>query len=304
MGTDESLFCKGVFPYEWFDDIEKLEVTSLPPRDEFFSKLNDEGISDADYLRAQKLWSTLNPKTFKSFHDHYMTTDVLLLADVFEEFRTMCLESYELDPAYYLTLPSFAWSAMLKQTGVELKLIMDPEIDLLISGSVRGGILVLSHRYAKANNPLLDCYNPDEPTSYVVYLDCNNLYGSSMSEPSPYDDFEFLSDSNISRLDILNVADDSPTGFILEVDLTYPDHFHDLHNDYPLAPESVLITEDMLSPFCEIFETKHFNSKKLVPNLRNKTKYVVHYRNLKFYMNLGLILTKIHRFYPFRKKHG
>ena len=231
-----------------------------------------------------------------------MTTDVLLLADVFEEFRTMCLESYELDPAYFLTLPSFAWSAMLKLTGVELKLITDMQAELAISSNVRGGVSVISHRYAKGNNPYLEGYNPDEPNAYLVYLDCNNLYGASMSEPLPYDDFEFLSDAEISRLDYLNVPDNSPIGFILEIDLSYPDHLHDLHNDYPLAAESVLITEDMLSPFCRSFNQKHLDSKKLVPNLRNKTKYMVHYRNLRLYVELGMIVTKIHRVLSFSQK--
>jgi hypothetical protein len=214
----------------------------------------------------------------------------------------MCLENYQLDPAYYLTLPSFAWSAMLKMTEVELKVITDMEMELFISSAIRGGISVISGRYAKANNPYLEGYNSDLPNTYIVYLDCNNLYGASMSEPLPYDDFKFLTPSEILRLDYLNVDDHSPTGYFLEVDLVYPDALHDEHGDYPLAAESLLITEDMRSPFCESYGQKHFESKKLVPNLRNKEKYILHYRNLKLYVSLGMICTNIHRVLSFSQK--
>jgi hypothetical protein len=302
MGDSDSLFSKGIFPYEWYDSIDKLNEKSLPPIESFYSKLNDEGISQADYLRACKLWDSLPEKTFKAYHDYYMTSDVLLLSDIFEEFRTMCLENYELDPAYYLTLPAFGWQAMLKITGIELKLITDPEKELFISSSIRGGISVISHRHAHANNPYLEGYDSSKDKSYIVYVDANNLYGDAMSQPLPFDDFEFLSENEISATDFLNVPDDSPIGYLLEVDLEYPETLHDLHNDYPLAPESVLITEDMLSDFCRSFKQKHFDSKKLVPNLRNKVKYTVHYRNLKLYTSLGIVLTKIHRVLSFAQK--
>jgi hypothetical protein len=145
-------------------------------------------------------------------------------------------------------------------------------------------------------------FDSSKEKAYIVYIDANNLYGQSMQQPLPYDDFKFLSESEFSVIDFLNVRDDSPIGYILEVDLDYPESLHDLHNDYPLAPESVLITEDMLSDFCKSFKQKHFDSKKLVPNLRNKTKYTVHYRNLKLYVSLGMVLTKIHRVLSFSQK--
>ena len=123
-----------------------------------------------------------------------------------------------------------------------------------------------------------------------------------MSECLPYDDFRFLTDDEIKNFDYRSITDDAPSGFILEVDLDYPDYLHELHNDYPLAPESLLITKDMLSPFCRSFNTKHIDAKKLVPNLRSKTKYVIHYRNLKLYTSLGMVVTKIHRVLSFSQK--
>jgi hypothetical protein len=302
MGTDPSLFSKGIFCYEYFDSLEKFNEKTLPAIHHFDSKLNDEKCEESDYLHAQHVFATFKCQNFKDYHDHYMQCDVLQLADVFESFRTTCLEYYQLDPAFYLTLPSFAWSAMLKLTGVELRLITDIDMELFISNSIRGGVSVISHRHAEGNNPTLEGYDPSKETSYIMYLDCNNLYGASMSEFLPFDDFTFLTTDDIDELDILNVDDDAPTGYILEVDLEYPDHLHDLHNDYPLAPESVLITEDMLSPFCLSFKQKHLEQRKLIPNLRNKTKYAIHYRNLKLYVSLGMKITKIHRVLSFSQK--
>jgi hypothetical protein len=302
MGTDKSVLAKGVYPYEWFDSLEKFKETSLPPIENFHSRLNDADITPDEYLRAQTIFATAKCKNFKDYHDYYMRSDVLLLADVFEEFRSMCLCNYGLDPVHYLTLPSFAWSAMLKQTGIELRLITDIDQEQFISNSIRGGISVISHRYAAGNNAYLEEYDPSKETSYIMYLDCNNLYGASMSEELPFDDFIFLTTDEIDRLDILNVDDHSPTGYILEVDLEYPESLHILHNDYPLAPESVLITEDMLAPFCKSFKQKHIDQRKLVPNLNNKTKYTIHYRNLKLYVSLGMKITKIHRVLSFSQK--
>ena len=141
MGGKKYIFEKGIFPYEFFTSLDKFKDTSLPPIESFHSALNDEEISADDYLKAQNVWKEFGCTTFKDYHDEYMKLDVLLLADVFENFRKMCLESYQLDPSYYLTLPSFGWSAMLKLTNVELRLITDVEQESFISGSIRGAWL-------------------------------------------------------------------------------------------------------------------------------------------------------------------
>jgi hypothetical protein len=295
------LFSKGIFPYEWFTELDKLSATSLPPKEAFFSKLNDEGISDEDYAHAQKVWQECGCTTFKQYHDLYMLCDVLLLADVFETFRNMCMENYKLDPAHFLTLPSFAWAAMLKLTGVKLQVITDAEMELFISSSIRGGISVVSHRHAVANNPYMEHYDEGKETSYIAYLDANNLYGWAMGQSLPHGDFKFLTMSEIDALKYMDVAADSETGYIFEVDLQYPESLHDAHNDYPLAPESMLITENMLSPFCKSFNQKHVDCRKLVPNLFDKTKYVLHYRNLQLYVQLGLVVTNIHRVLSFKQ---
>ena len=251
------LCAKGIFPYEWFTNVAKLDETSLPSKDAFFSELNDEGITDEEYTHAHTVWAECQCKTFKKYHDLYMKCDVLLLADVFESFRNMCMRSYGLDPAHFLTLPSFAWASMLKQTKVELRLITDNEMEVFVASSIRGGVSTISHRHVVANNPYVEDYNDKEPSTYIAYLDANNLYGWAMSQYLPFDDFTFLPVEYVDCFDYMNVAPDAHTGYILEVDLTYPDHLHDSHNDYPLAPESLLITHDMLSPFCLGFGQKH-----------------------------------------------
>ena len=273
-----------------------------PPGEAFYSGLNEEAISEEDYRRAEQIWSTFGCQNFKDYHDHYLMTDVLLLADVFEQFRETGMEFYGLDPAQYLTLPSFSWDALLKLTNIELQLISDPEMFLFFESNIRGGISQISHRYARANNPQVPDYDENLKNSYLAYLDANNLYGWAMSQALPVGDFKFLDRDEIGCTDFLKTADDSPTGYVLECDLEYPQNLHDSHNDYPLAPESILVTESMLSPFCKSFDQKHVDCRKLIPNLNNKSKYVLHYRNLKLYTSLGMKITKIYRVASFTQK--
>lgn len=132
-----------------------------------------------------------------------------------------------------------------------------------------------------------------------MYFDKNNLYGESISQPLPERDFAWLTPEQLQSLDVKNVPDNAETGYILEVDLDYPEHLHESHNDYPLAPEILTVTKDRLSSYSnelrEKLGIKGKSSKKLVPNLYHKKNYVLHYRNLKYYLAHGLILTKIHR---------
>ena len=134
-------------------------------------------ISDDDYTHAQNVWATFGCKTSGDYSDLYCGTDVLFLADVFETIRKMCLRQYGLDPAHYYTSPGLSWDALLKKTGMELELLTDYDQHLFIERGMRGGISMVSKRHAKANNPLVDGYDPERPSSYILYLDANNLYG-------------------------------------------------------------------------------------------------------------------------------
>ena len=287
---------KGVYPYDYMDSFEKFEDNMLPKKEDFFSIMNNEHITDKEYQHAQNVWKTFNLKTMGEYHDLYLKSDILLLADVFENFRKACQQYYELDPAHYFTSPGLSWDAMLKMTNIELELISDVDMFQFIEKGMRGGISYIANRYGKANNKYMKNYNPEETTKYIMYLDANNLYGWAMSQYLPTGGFKWLTEEEV---DLSKYNDVLEKGLVLEVDLKYPGELHDLHNDYPLAPEKIKVTEDMLSPYCrEIakkFKVKVGLVEKLVPTLLNKEKYVLHYRNLQLYMSLGLKLTKIHR---------
>ena len=267
----ELLKRKGVFPYEHMTDFSKLSETSLPSKEAFYSQLNESGISDKDYDHAKKVWSTFNCKTMRDYHDLYLKTDVLLLADVMTEFRKTYKKTYGLEALHYYTSPGLAWDAMLKYTETELDLISDPDMYLMVESGIRGGISTITKRYAKANNKHTKGYDKNQTSVYIPYLDANNLYGWAMSEPQPHKNFKWM------NADELKNWESKPC--ILEVDLEYPKELHDKHNEYPLAPERLLVDK----------------VEKLVPNLNDKTKYVLHHEDLKLYLRLGLRLTKIYR---------
>ena len=120
--------------------MDKLADTSLPPKEAFSSKLNDEDISDEDYEHAKSVWKEFNMKTLREYHELYNKSDVLLFADVFENFRDVCVKNYDLDPAWYLTAPGLAWDVMLKTTGVKLELLTDTDMLLMFKDGIRGGV--------------------------------------------------------------------------------------------------------------------------------------------------------------------
>ena len=185
---------KGVYPYDYVSSMEKLSETQLPPKEEFYSKLNDEGISDDDYQHAINVWNTFKCKTIRDYHDLYLKSDVLLLSDVFENFRKTCLKRYNLDPAHYYTSPGLAWDACLKETGQELQLLHDYDMLMMFERGIRGRMSHISKRYAEANNKYMIDYDPDKPSTYIQYLDANNLYGWAMSQSLPTHGFKWMRD--------------------------------------------------------------------------------------------------------------
>jgi hypothetical protein len=180
---------KGVYPYEWMDDIDKMNHEGFPPIEAFCSTLK----GGADCIRGgiptgakQVYESPAAAKSWKDYHLTYLKTDVLLLADVFEKFRKVCMNYYKLDPANYLSAPSLAWDAMLLLTGIELELITDLKILDMVERMKRGGLcFVGSKRYVKANNKYLEDFDPNKPETYIMYWDANNLYGWAMSQLAP-----------------------------------------------------------------------------------------------------------------------
>src|SRR5271156_816226 len=215
------LLRKGVYPYEYIDSVDRLSETELPPKSAFYSKLNDSDISDEDYEHAQTVWKEFGFKTLREYHDLYHASDVLLLAGVFENFRDTCLNRYKLDPAWYYTSPGLAWDAALKLTSIELELLSDYDMILMIKHGIRGGISTISNRYARANNKYMgEAFDCNKPSSYISYLDANNLYGWAMSKPLPTNGFKWMSEDKLNNWK--SSTSQEGVGCILEVDLEYP----------------------------------------------------------------------------------
>ena len=269
---------KGFYPYEYMNSLERFKEDKIPSKEAFYSRLTGEGISDEDYEHVGKVWKVFEMKTLQDYHDLYNVTDVLLLADVFENFRNVCMENYKLDPAHYFTAPGLAWDACLKITDVELELLSDIDMLLMIEKGIRGGISMISNRHSKANNKYMgESFIDTMIFIYIMYLDANNLYGWAMSKPLPTHGFKWMKVDELETWELHSC--------ILEVDLECPKNLHDLHNDYPLAPEQIVVNK----------------VSKLIPNLGDKKNYVLHYENLKQYLKLGLKLTHIHRGIKFKE---
>ena len=280
---------KGVYPYEYMDSWERFNETSLPSKEDSYSNLNMEDIDDIDYRHGNNVFKRFKLENLGQYHDLYVQSDTLLLAGVFENFRDMCVKVYELDPAHFLSLPGLAWQACLKKTNIELELLTDYDMILMAEEGIRGGICHSIHMYAKANNKYMKNYNKDEESSYIQYLDANNLYGWAMSKKLLVNGFRWLDSDEINEINkefIKNYNENDNKGYIIEVDVRYPKRLHELHSDLPFLPERIKIDK----------------CNKLVYNLFNKKKYVVHINSLKQALNHGVKLKKIHRVIKFNQE--
>lgn len=216
-----------------------------------------------------------------------MQTDIMLLADVFENFRQTCYKIYGLDPAHYFTAPGLSFDAMLKSTKVNIELLADVDMLMFVESGIRGGISQCTKRHAKANNKHMTAFNPNIDSNFLMYLDANSLYGHSMTKHLPLKNFEW-SNQNFDAESILQIADDSDVGYIFEVDLDYPEELHEPHKDYPMCPERRIVPGTT-------------NQEKLLLTLFDKKKYVIHYTMLKLVLEQGLKLKKMHRVLQFEQ---
>ena len=282
------LLRKGVYTYEYMDSWDKFNETSIPNKEYFYSNLTMENITETDYIHANNVFKTFKLNNLGNYHDLYVQSDTLLLADVFENFRKACIKTYELDPAHFKSLPGLAWQACLKKTGVKLELLTDYDMWLMIEEGIRGGICHAVHRYAKANNKYMKNYDKSKESSYIQFLDANNLYGAAMSEKLPINGFKLVNDiSGINEKFVKSYyKKNSDKGYILEVDVDYPSKLRKLHSDMPFLPERMKIDK----------------TQKLVCNLCDKKKYVVHISILKQALNHGLKLKKVHRVIEFNQE--
>ena len=202
---------KGVYPYDFMDSFDKFKEPNLPTKEEFYSILTDELITDEQYKHAKDVWNTFNLKSMGEYHDLYLKSGILLLADVFEMFRKTCLQYYKLDPCHYFTSPGLSWDAMLKITDIKLELMTDVDMFQFIEKGMRGRIsyIRVANRYGKANNKYMKTYDKETPSKYIIYLDANNLYGWAMSQFLPTEGFKWLSEKQIDKLDLAKYREDS-----------------------------------------------------------------------------------------------
>ena len=188
---------KGMYPYEYMNSFKNFSENKLPDICKFFSSLKDNCIGEKDYLKANNNWNVFKINTMDDYHDLYLKTNVLFLADVFEKFINICLDYYGLDPCHYFSSPGLCWDAMLKITRTELELISDIDMHLFIEKGMRGGISYIAKRYSRANKKHMKCYDSSEESRYIAYLDANNLYGWAVSQYLPYSGFKWLNQKKL-----------------------------------------------------------------------------------------------------------
>jgi hypothetical protein len=295
---------KGIFPYDWFDNLNKLNHIGLPEQKDFDNKLNESVISDEDYKHALNVYDKTNCKNFGDYMKLYLKTDVLLLADAFEAYRRDCKKNFGLDPCHFFTAPGLSWAAWLKMTGAVVECFKEGQEDMLemVQSGMRGGISMISTRYAKANNKYMKDFDEKEEISYIIYNDANNLYATSMVKYLPTGDYSWTHVEDNKFISwLMSQKAEQKVGFIIELDLKIPEHLHDYFNDYPIAPETCFgeysTKMNEIKKICGIKEGVQV--KKLCPNLRDKTNYVCHYQNLQYYLTLGAEVIKVHRILSF-----
>jgi len=296
---DDVVFSKGIFPYSYLASWETLLEVGLPALPAFYDTLKDSlCTSNEEYARAQKAYQQFNCQNFKDYLHRYLELDCYLLADVFENFRSTALKNTGLDPSNYITLPQFTFSAAFRHT--QCHLLTDVDMYEFFEDGIRGGMSFVNTHYVQA-----------DADTHISYWDENNLYGNALRRLLPTSDFHWATEAEIVTLDWATINTDGDTGYTLKVDLNYPRAIHDLTQDFPLAPESGMITEDMFTPFmreqwarrCEFRSgsTEYKPEKKLLMSCKDKKEYVVHFKLLKFYLKMGLRITKIHSVVKFRQ---
>ena len=296
FGKNYQLLCKkGIYPYDYFDNTEKYNEQKLPNKEEFFNKINNKNITDEDYNHAKNVFEKFECKNLLDYSILYLKTDLCHLSDVFQKFSNFVYETYEIDLRHSYTLPGFSWEAMLKLTKIELELISDPDMYLFLMDTIRGGISVCNKEHVIADNKYIN--KNTKNNKYLPYLDANNLYGYSMIQSSPYENFKW---SNNLTLDEIQTG-------IYEVDIEIPTNPHNKFKDYPLCPEIKAILKNNLSEYQNYLNNKlnikySEKDKKLILDLLSKKNYKIYYKNLEYYMKLGVKVTKVHKILTFDEK--
>ena len=328
---------KGVYPYDYIDNFNRLFENYLPDINSFYSKLNKSKCDINDYKHAQNVFNKFQCKNILDYHNIYLKSDVLLLSDIWDNFRNVCFKNYGLDTCYYYTAPGLSFDSMLKITKINLELLTDIEMFKMVESGIRGGISQISHRHAIANNKYMSNYDPsknkiykDKKTgavickdkldeskinedilnglieieysedSYIIYLDANNLYGYAMCQYLPTDNFKW-NNEEWTLEQILELKDDADIGYLFDVNVSYSEELHDYFNQYPPLPSNMNVKKEYLNKW----QQENYNESKinkLCCSLLPKNNYVVNYRYLKIALSLGVKLERVNRVLQFNQK--
>lgn len=289
---------KGFFPYEYCTSYKKMKNTKqLPPIEAFKSVLSETTITTEEHLFAQEMWKKFQCQNLVDYAELYCKIDTILLAEIFTTFRNKMFNFSNLDPCWYISLPSFGFDTMLKMTKNEIELPTDINIVQFLEQAKRGGVSFINHRHLEVT----------DANQEIVYIDLNNNYGSAQMSKLPYKDFRFLDTSEISRFDFSQNFD-GEKGYFIECDLDYPKSLHDSHANFPVAPEMLEVTFDHLSPYAKqavLLTTgkNRYKDVKLMSTFHKRENYVCHIKCLMLYLSLGLKLIKIHRILEFTQDH-
>ena len=301
--------------YEYIKSLSQLRTeTRLPKKSDFFSKLNNTGLTDDEYSHSLKVFKEFGCKNLLDYVILYQRVDTYLLSEVFENYRKLARVSFDLDPLNYVTSPSYSFDCMLYKTKARIERVQDPQIFLEIESNIRGGLSLCSERYVEATPNLTKkqfarlSKSQQSKQFKLLYFDVVNLYGYCMTFPLPVSSYRYLSRQEIKQIDWYRPNENSGYGYILTCDLKYPAKYHKAHSSFPLAPESIEITYDDLSPFNKrcfdmTSSNRNYKAKKLTATLGDKNNYTLYYLNLSDYLRWGLVLTKIHSVISFREEN-
>ena len=295
------LLRKGVFPYEWATSVSKLKnTTELPPQSAFYSCLNQKGISAEDYEHAQNVYTTFNCRHMLDYCELYCCLDTILLLEVIWDFRQTIMQQFGLDSTRYISIPQLSCDCMLSTLAEPIEKMSDPAMILMCEKNIRGGVSFINERHVKLDYE----HSETKVQDHLLYTDATNLYSTAQSAFVPVSNYSWCSNAVLEQLmeHILSIPSDNGVGYILCVDLKYPAELHEAHSSLPLAPEQKEITFSELSPYSQNSlihiqgeqRAKSYKSTKLCSTLSDKKNYVLHYRNLKTYIRLGMKLEKIH----------
>ena len=302
---DENFKKKLAYPYEYFnlDNFDTQSAFGKPLnliQEDYWSTLTQSYPSDDDIKRTQKLIDKNKIKNGRELTMLYLKMDVLQLADVFENFVKSSTREYKINPLYSYSLPGYTWKAGLKLTNIKLDYIKCKEFLFLLENNIRGGISsVMGDRFVESNE-----------NKQILYIDANNLYGLAMSQYLPTGDFKKMKFGcehysvlmNEIKEDILSTPDDNEYGYFIECDLEYPAEIKEKTKNFPFCPYQTKADPNLFSGYMNNVNQPNYQpTSKLMCDTTNKSKYMIHYRMFKFYLNQGMKVTKIHTIYKFKQ---